>query len=72
MPIIYMAAIHRPLSRVYIGEVYHDNAGDSDNHCSGLGHLGQCKTDRIVSNSCCAAKGGQGKYCRAAQGDCRV
>jgi hypothetical protein len=41
-------------------------------HCSCLGHLGRCDTDRIVSTSCRAAQGGQGKYCRAAQGDCRV
>ncbi len=37
-----------------------------------LGHLGWCDTDRIVSISCRAAHGGQGKYRRAAQVDCRV
>jgi hypothetical protein len=47
-------------------------ATSDTHHCSCLGHLGRCDTDRIVSISCCAAQGGQGKYCNAAQGDCRV
>ncbi len=41
-------------------------------HCSCLGHLGWCDTDRIVSISCYAAQGGQGKYCCATRGDCRM
>jgi hypothetical protein len=41
-------------------------------HCTCIGHLGRCNTDRIVSISCRAAQGGQGKYCLAAQGDCHM
>jgi len=37
-----------------------------------LGHLGLGDTYRIVSISCHAAQGGQGKYYCIAQGDCRM
>ncbi len=47
-------------------------ATSDTHHCSCLGHLGRCDTDRIVSTSCRAAQGGQGKYCHAAQSDCCV
>jgi hypothetical protein len=47
-------------------------ATSDTHHCSCLGNLGQCNTDRIVSISCCATQGGQGKYCRITQGDCHV
>jgi hypothetical protein len=35
---------------------------------TGLGHLGQRKSDRIISIFCCATQGGQGKY----NSDCRL
>jgi hypothetical protein len=37
-------------------------------HCTCLGHLGQCDTDRIVSIYYRAAQGGHGKY----YSDCRM
>ncbi len=47
-------------------------ATSDSHHCTCLGHLGRSDTDRIVSISCRAAQGGQGKHCRATHGDCHV
>jgi hypothetical protein len=60
------------LSHVSIGKVCVITPATATQNSTCLGYLGQHDTDRIVSISCCAAQGGQGKYCRASQGDNQV